>query len=274
MKKLSILFSLLALLLVGTACEDDYRDLTLFSGAEPIYQAGTCDNLLTTAVLYLTNPEGIVVGIDGGDGDYTLSDNNPAVATAEFTASEDGFRRFRVTPVGAGTTYFQVKDGSGLVTTLKVTVREYAALRMRVHEHRFSYESDEALPDDQWRDLAYDLDQQFAMRPGGLYVLKADDADVPLPDSGTLLVYPTEDSDTPIEGTYEVTGSEALGECLLFRYAGEEHLFSFRSPDEWAGIKTSPISSFYVYEDVTALSPVALPQGSRIIHGELWLQEM
>lgn len=274
MKNLCLFFSLLALLLAGTACEDDYRDITLFSGAEPIYQAGTCDNLLTSAVLYLTNPEGIVVGIDGGDGDYTFSDNNPAVATAEFTASDDGFRRFRITPVGAGTTYFQVKDGSGMVTTLKVTVREYAAIRFRFIEHYFNYEGDEALPDNQWEDLTNILVGQMAMQPGGLYVLKADDADVPLPDSGTLLVYPSGDGDTPIEGTYEVTGSEALGTCFLFRYAGEEHLFSLRSPEEWVDTKTSPLPSLYVYEDVTPLSPIALPEGSRIIHGEFWQQEM
>ena len=99
-----MLLSLLALLLAGTACEDDDRYITLFTGAEPIYQSGTCDNLLAEAVLYLTNPDGLVVGIDGGDGAYNLEGNDPAVATAEFTASDDGFCRFRITPVGAGTT--------------------------------------------------------------------------------------------------------------------------------------------------------------------------
>ena len=270
MKKMVTFLSIFVLLLAGTACEDDSRDLILFTGAEPVYETGTCDNLLTAATLYLTNPDGLVVGIDGGDGDYRIAGNDPAVATAEFVQSDDGFRRFRVTPVGEGITYFQVADGNGLTVSLKVTVREYAAMRIRVLEHCFNHEGDEALPADEWEALVNTLAGQLVMQPGGFYELKASDAKEPLADSGTLLVYPTGDCDTPIEGTYEVTGSEALGSCLLFRYADEEHLFSFRSPDKWVDTKTSPLPAFYVYEVVALLSP----EGNRIIHGEFWQQEM
>lgn len=48
MKKLYSLFALIALLFTASGCEDDYRSMVLFEGVEPIYQIGTCDNLVST----------------------------------------------------------------------------------------------------------------------------------------------------------------------------------------------------------------------------------
>lgn len=46
MKKLYSLFALIALLFTASGCEDDYRSMVLFE-VEPIYQIGTCDNLVS-----------------------------------------------------------------------------------------------------------------------------------------------------------------------------------------------------------------------------------
>ena len=46
MKHIYSILILISLLFVGTACEDDYRDMVFFTGEAPIYQIGTCDNLI------------------------------------------------------------------------------------------------------------------------------------------------------------------------------------------------------------------------------------
>ena len=46
MKYIYSILMLISLLFVGTACEDDYRDMVFFTGDAPIYQIGTCDNLI------------------------------------------------------------------------------------------------------------------------------------------------------------------------------------------------------------------------------------
>ena len=53
MKKLYSLFALIALLFTASGCEDDYRSMVLFEGVEPIYQIGTCDNLVCPIFLII-----------------------------------------------------------------------------------------------------------------------------------------------------------------------------------------------------------------------------
>ena len=53
MKKLYSLFALIALLFTASGCEDDYRSMVLFEGVEPIYQIGTCDNLVSNLIIFL-----------------------------------------------------------------------------------------------------------------------------------------------------------------------------------------------------------------------------
>ena len=60
MKKLYSLFALIALLFATSGCEDDYRSMVLFEGVEPIYQIGTCDNLVSFLSFYLSAPNGMV----------------------------------------------------------------------------------------------------------------------------------------------------------------------------------------------------------------------
>ena len=119
---------LISLLFVGTACEDDYRDMVFFTGDAPIYQIGTCDNLIGSVNLYLSKPEGIIVGVDGGDGNYAIINGNDAVVTAAFVKNENGYQRILVTPKGIGESAITVKDGSGSSAMLRVKVDECVKL--------------------------------------------------------------------------------------------------------------------------------------------------
>lgn len=98
MKHIYSILMLISLLFVGTACEDDYRDMVFFTGEAPIYQIGTCDNLIGSVNLYQDKPEGIIVGVDGGDGNYVIINGNDAVVTAAFVKNENGYQRILVTP--------------------------------------------------------------------------------------------------------------------------------------------------------------------------------
>ncbi|MFR5759987.1 MAG: hypothetical protein ACLUE2_21715 [Bacteroides cellulosilyticus] len=109
---------------MGTACEDDYRDMVFFTGEAPIYQIGTCDNLIGSVNLYQDKPEGIIVGVDGGDGNYVTINGNDAVVTAAFVKNENGYQRILVTPKGIGETSITVRDGSGSSAMLRVKVDE------------------------------------------------------------------------------------------------------------------------------------------------------
>mgnify|MGYP007028356853 CR=1 FL=1 len=53
MKHIYSILMLISLLFVGTACEDDYRDMVFFTGEAPIYQIGTCDNLIGSVNLWI-----------------------------------------------------------------------------------------------------------------------------------------------------------------------------------------------------------------------------
>ena len=93
MKKQYFLLTLAWLLFAVSGCKDDYRSVVLFEGAEPVYQVGTCDNLVSSLAFFLSETEGeTVLGIDGGDGAYTLTNEHESVASVTFAG--DG--RFRV----------------------------------------------------------------------------------------------------------------------------------------------------------------------------------
>ena len=67
MKKLYSLFALIALLFTASGCEDDYRSMVLFEGVEPIYQIGTCDNLVSNLSYYLSETNQDSSAGRGGD---------------------------------------------------------------------------------------------------------------------------------------------------------------------------------------------------------------
>ena len=65
MKKQYFLLTLAWLLFAVSGCKDDYRSVVLFEGAEPVYQVGTCDNLVSSLAFFLSETEGeTVLGID------------------------------------------------------------------------------------------------------------------------------------------------------------------------------------------------------------------
>ncbi len=124
MKKLYSLFALIALLFATSGCEDDYRSMVLFEGVEPIYQIGTCDNLVSFLSFYLSETEGeTVLGIDGGDGSYRVINEHESVASVTFTDDVNGYQRIKIHPLAEGETIVKVMDGSGESTQLRITVR-------------------------------------------------------------------------------------------------------------------------------------------------------
>ena len=124
MKKLYSLFALIALLFTSSGCEDDYRSMVLFEGVEPIYQIGTCDNLVSNLSYYLSETnEDTVLGIDGGDGSYNVINEHESVASVTFTDEVNGYQRINIHPLAEGETIVKVMDGSGEETQLSITVK-------------------------------------------------------------------------------------------------------------------------------------------------------
>ena len=134
MKKLYSLFALIALLFTASGCEDDYRSMVLFEGVEPIYQIGTCDNLVSNLSYYLSETnEDTVLGIDGGDGSYNVINEHESVASVTFTDDVNGYQRIKIHPLAEGETIVKVMDGSGEETQLRITVkgrRQYTLTKM------------------------------------------------------------------------------------------------------------------------------------------------
>lgn len=72
----------------------------------------------------MSKPEGIIVGVDGGDGNYSIVNGEDAIVTAAFVKSESGYQRIQIIPKAEGETGITVRDGSGSSTLLRVKVDE------------------------------------------------------------------------------------------------------------------------------------------------------
>ena len=269
MKHLYTLIALMFLLVAGTSCEDDYIDISLFTGAEPIYQQGTCTNLTSSLRLYLSNPEGIVVGIDGGDGAYSVVAANPSVVRVQLTEEANGYQRMLVVPEKAGETEILVTDGSRRSARLQVWVQECYNQTFAVGKRNFLYEGPE-ISDEDWITIQQGIDARLSVRPEGHYVFCAADEDDPLWGGGTLQVYPDAEAVEPVEGTYEMAETDYGRSGLLLRYNNEEHLLSPVSPVPPVETKSSPIAPVLMWEDVTRFSPIALPEGGKVYQAEQW----
>lgn len=271
MKHLHTLIALMFLLVAGTSCEDDYLDISLFTGAEPIYQQGTCTNLISSLRLYLTSPEGIVVGIDGGDGAYAVVAANPSVVKVQLTEEANGYQRMLVVPERAGETEILVTDESRRSARLQIWVQDCYNLTFEVGKRNFLYEGPE-ISDDEWITIQQGIDAQLSVRPEARYVLCASDEDDPLWGGGVLQVYPDAEADEAVEGTYEMAETDYGHSGLLLCYNGEKHLLSPVSPIPPVDAKSSPIAPVLMWEEVTHLSPVALPEGGKVYQAEPWLR--
>lgn len=269
MKKLYSLLASIMLLLTVSSCEEDYRSMVLFEGVEPIYQIGTCDNLISSLTLYLTNPEGMVLGIDGGDGNYSLRDVDATVATVEFTDNMNGYRRLRIVPKETGVMNLIVADGSGSSTMLQIKVKDSFKYYFHVEDVAYIHTGD--IDEDTWNAIVSGLDQQMTMKKQGIYQLIPSD---PLSSSysgGKLRVQTAPLAQGFFEGTFEIINGEGGSPVYRFIYNDEVHELFPNNPLSQPGTKNSPISPFVMYEDVTSYSPVAVPQGCEVYRLEKWI---
>lgn len=267
MKYIYSVLALFGFLLLGTSCEEEYRDMVLFGGVEPIYQVGTCNNLLSSVTLYLDRPEGAVLGIDGGDGRYELTADGISVAVAEFSEDLNGYRRIRVLPKAEGCTNIGVADGSGHTLLLQVVVKECYKYHLFVEDVAYSctQEIDETL----WESIQVTLDEQMtAKRQACTYTLIPDRED----DGGVLRVSSDPLVDGFVSGTYELIESPDKEWTLRFCYNDEVHDFCYSNPLLPPDTKNLAAGSLLMYEDVTSLiDSNILPEGCRVIRIEKWM---
>lgn len=269
MKKLYSLLASIMLLFTVSSCEEDYRSMVLFEGVEPIYQIGTCDNLISSLTLYLTNPEGIVLGIDGGDGNYSLRDVDATVATVEFTDNMNGYRRLRIVPKQVGGMNVVVADGSGSTTMLRIKVMDSYKYYFHVEDVAYIHTGD--IDEDTWNAIVSGLDQQMTMKKQGNYQLILADPISSANRSGKLRVLTAPLAEGFFEGTFEIVNGEGGSPVYRFIYNDEVHELFHNNPLSQPGTKNSPISPFVMYEDVTSYSLVAVPQGCEVYRLEKWI---
>lgn len=274
MKKLYSLFALIALLFTASGCEDDYRSMVLFEGVEPIYQIGTCDNLVSNLSYYLSETnEDTVLGIDGGDGSYNVINEHESVASVTFTDDVNGYQRIKIHPLAAGETIVKVMDGSGESTQLRITVksrRQYTMTKMA-----FEY----GISNDAVTELLGGVAEALSDRPwlenGGYYVLVPDKDCSHFLEKGVLEIYPTGKEEKPLMGRYDtVPVEDEDGDTYAlwqFTCNGEQRLFTrtlSRNGD-------SSVVKCVLAENVTPFCPSALlPEGGLVIYREMFKLRM
>lgn len=267
MKYIYSILMLISLLFVGTACENDYRDMVFFTGDAPIYQIGTCDNLTGSVNLYLTKPDGIVVGVDGGDGNYSIVNGDNSIATAVFVKSENGYQRIQVTPKTEGQVVIIVKDGSGNSTSLQITVDE--RMKLVLYKVKEGIVVTGEVTEEQKTEIMNAFVNTFTVKLGGSYELLPDD-EYEMWGGGVLRVRPDDSTIAPMIGQYErvpVLEGEAERAGLLFTYNEEKHLYRAGALPETT--RTSLESTQWdLWEDVTEICPVEVPVGCKVYHIE------
>ncbi|WP_300704255.1 hypothetical protein [Bacteroides sp.] len=262
----SIVATLLFVLVTSTGCEEDYRDMILFEGAEPIFGQDGNNNLISSVTLYLTNPEGLVLGIDGGDGNYSL-DEVSTVAAVTLSESQNGYSRIKVTPKDEGVVTVRINDGSGASAILKIIVRDRYKFYYFVEYTTFFHTGE--IEENHWNQIMVDLTSVLTVKDQGAYTLIPDNTN-DSQDRGELLVHPSAFNHEVIMGTYEVIEGENGENTLCFKYNDEVHKFTRKSPENIV-TKNSSIPPLVGYEDVTSLSPAAVPQGCKVYRAEHWM---
>lgn len=266
MKKIYSLWALILLLFAASGCEEDYRSMVLFTGPEPIYQVGTCDNLISGCSFFLTEAEDLVVGIDGGDGNYRLINEHESVATAAFTDDANGYRRIKIHPSSPGETVVKVMDGEGDCAQLHVTVknRREAKLEKMAFEFGISADEHKELLDP----IASALDKRAFVQNGGYYLLVPDGTSYL--QKGVLEIYPTGSEKEPLIGRYDTVPVEGedgnMDSVWLFTYGDEKRLYYRTAQSEGGGY-----AKFILVEDITSACPSdLLPDGVSVIYREMF----
>lgn len=273
MKKLSSLLVLITLLFAASGCEDDYRSMVLFEGVEPIYQIGTCNNLVSSLSFYLSETREVVLGIDGGDGSYNVVNEHESVASVTFADDVNGYQRITVQPLAAGETLVKVMDGSGDYVQLRITVKVRRQFTMK--KMGFAY----GISDGASTGLLGDASEALAGRPwlenGGYYVLVPDKDCSNFLEKGVLEIYPTGKEEEPLTGRYDtVPVEDADGEAYplwQFTYNGEQRFFArtLKGNEGGSTIKCE------LAENVTSFCPSGLlPEGVLVIYHEKFIIRM
>lgn len=274
MKKLYSLFALIVLLFTASGCEDDYHSMVLFEGVEPIYQIGTCDNLVSSLSFYLSETKGeVVLGIDGGDGSYNVINEHESVASVAFTDDVNGYQRISVRPLAAGETTVKVMDGSGESTQLRITVksrRQYTMAKMG-----FEYGISNGAPTELLGDVSKVLSDRPWLKDTGYYVLVPDKDCSNYLEKGVLEIYPTGEDEKPLVGRYDTVPVEdedgSTYELWQFTYNGEQRLFTRNL--SWSG--GSSEAKCILAENVTPFCPSGLlPEGVLVVYREMFYIRM
>lgn len=274
MKKLYSLFALIVLLFTASGCEDDYHSMVLFEGVEPIYQIGTCDNLVSSLSFYLSETKGeVVLGIDGGDGSYNVINEHESVASVTFTDDVNGYQRISVRPLAAGETTVKVMDGSGESTQLRITVKSRRQSTMA--KMGFEYGISNGAPTELLGDVSKALSDRPWLKDTGYYVLVPDKDCSNYLEKGVLEIYPTGEDEKPLVGRYDTVPVEdedgSTYELWQFTYNGEQRLFTRNL--SWSG--GSSEAKCILAENVTPFCPSGLlPEGVLVVYREMFYIRM
>lgn len=261
-----IVATLLLFLVAGTGCEDDYRDMVLFEGVEPLYEIGACKNRISDLDFYLADAEEIVLGIDGGDGNYKLNGGNSAVATVAFAEDINGYHRIKVVPEAPGETILIITDGNGASAQLRISVKD--RLKYVMKKMGFTYIFNEEITPEKQSAVLQELASRPVLENGGYYLLIPDaDAQVAL-NNGTLEIYPKGDEGSSLVGRYEVVpivdtnGATFTG--WQFTCQNEKRIFA-RDYRPSGSLNAQCILT----QELTELcSPGLLPKGGKIFYQE------
>lgn len=248
-------------LLVGTSCkDDDDREIIFFNGDAPIYDAGGCANLVSSVSLYTNGSESSTVGIEGGDGEYTVANTDPTVAIAEIVPESNNYLRLKLTRKKMGETLVTVKDGNGKSAMLQVMVGEFKYTWSVV---QVGIAIKGTVTTEKNAEIRAAFKDTYPVPVGGHYELYPDSQNNPL-EQGRLVVYLNDTAVAPIVGRYQMKlialeGKEVTG--YSFTYNNKEYVYS-RFSSIPMGRSVGP-QSMDLAEDVTVIckETVSLPEG-------------
>lgn len=262
MKHICSFLVIAVLALCAVSCSDDKREIAFFSGDEPIYQIGTCDNLVSSVKLYTIKPDGVIIGIDGGDGNYAVVGNsNEAVVTATMT-TPDKYKRILLVPTDVGKmgeAVITISDGDGKTAVLRVTVGEYG-IKMLIKEQGILVDGD--ISDAMRNEITETMKNTFPIKIEGGFVMLSDTyGEI---KEGKLRVYPQNFDEAPLEGSYtwkEPVNGKKSG--LTLKYGGKvyQYVLSIRDVPE---VRSNAGGLVPLYEDVTSEYLLECPMGMTI----------
>ncbi|WP_196039789.1 hypothetical protein [Bacteroides nordii] len=267
-------FLLLAMLGLSMAsCSDDKRDIVFFTGDAPIYQTGTCANLISSVSLYPIKPEGEIIGIDGGNGDYSIIGNTDEAVVAVVMTVSEKYKRLQITPKTLGEATIIISDGDGKTAALKVKVREYGK-RMVVNAQGIIVNGE--VTDEKKAEIADGMKETFPVAINGGFELVSGKSET-WKDEGILRVYHENFKETPVIGSYSwklimVNDKEKMGFSFIFDDKEYQFTTSIREEPKTRSNNTNVLQ---LYEDVTSQCTVECPVGTRVYRGyKIYLEDL